>query len=48
VIDRVPKLRGTGAHAKEKFRNMQIRCREYAHEHGSDMPEVANWRWPFS
>jgi xylulose-5-phosphate/fructose-6-phosphate phosphoketolase len=48
VIDRVPKLRTTGAHAKEKFRNMQIRCVEYAHEHGSDLPEVANWRWPFS
>ncbi|HAM52827.1 MAG TPA: phosphoketolase, partial [Nitrospiraceae bacterium] len=48
VIDRVPKLRATGAHAKEKFRNMQIRCVEYAHEHGSDLPEVANWRWPFS
>jgi len=48
VIDRVPKLRTTGSHAKEKFRNMQIRCREYAHEHGSDLPEAAGWRWPFS
>jgi xylulose-5-phosphate/fructose-6-phosphate phosphoketolase len=48
VIDRVPKLRTTGAHAKEKFRNMQIKCVEYAHEHGTDQPEVAGWRWPFS
>jgi xylulose-5-phosphate/fructose-6-phosphate phosphoketolase len=48
VIDRVPKLRTTGAHAKERFRNMQVVCREYAHEHGTDLPEVANWRWPFS
>ena len=48
VIDRVPKLRTTGAHAKERFRNMKITCREYAHEHGTDLPEAANWRWPFS
>ncbi|MEN9234955.1 MAG: phosphoketolase family protein, partial [Gloeomargarita sp. GMQP_bins_25] len=47
VIDRVPKLQVAGAHAKEKFLNMQIDCRNYAHEHGTDMPEFANWRWPF-
>ena len=27
VIDRVPRLRGAGAHAKERFRNRQIECR---------------------
>jgi len=47
VIDRVPKLQATGAHAKEKFRNEQISCRQYAHEHGIDKPEVVAWRWPF-
>lgn len=47
VIDRVPKLRATGSHAKEKFRNKQIECRNYAHEEGTDLPEVANWRWPY-
>jgi xylulose-5-phosphate/fructose-6-phosphate phosphoketolase len=46
VIDRVPKLRASGAHAKERFRNLQIEARNYAHEHGTDMPEHANWRWP--
>ncbi len=45
VIDRVPRLRTTGAHAKEKFKNMQIQCRQYAYEHGIDQPEVINWRW---
>lgn len=45
VIDRVPRLRATGAHAKEKFKNMQIQCRQYAYEHGIDQPEVINWRW---
>jgi xylulose-5-phosphate/fructose-6-phosphate phosphoketolase len=47
VIDRVPKLQATGAHAKEKFKNVQIACRLYAHEHGIDKPEIIGWRWPF-
>jgi xylulose-5-phosphate/fructose-6-phosphate phosphoketolase len=47
VIDRVPKLQAPGAHAKEKFRNMQIACRQYAHEYGIDKPEIVEWRWPF-
>ena len=45
VIDCVL-LRVAGAHAKEKFRDQQIECRNYAHEHGMDKPEMANWRWP--
>ena len=47
VIDRVPRLKVAGAHAKAKFRNKQIACRHYAYEHGIDMPEVDNWRWPY-
>ncbi len=46
VIDRVEKLQTRGAHAKERLRNLQIGCRHYAHEHGTDMPEIAEWRWP--
>ncbi|MBV8073600.1 MAG: phosphoketolase family protein [Acidobacteriaceae bacterium] len=47
VIDRTPKLQRIGAHAKEKFRDMQISCRNYAYEHGTDKPDVAGWTWPF-
>src|SRR5690606_37831541 len=46
AIDRVPRLRLRGAHAKEKLRNLQIDCRHYAHEHGVDKPEISDWRWP--
>jgi xylulose-5-phosphate/fructose-6-phosphate phosphoketolase len=46
VIDRVPRLKVAGAHAKEKFRNEQIACRNYAYENGVDKPEQANWKWP--
>ena len=47
LIDRVPALQATGAHAKERFRNEQIACRHYAHEHGLDRPDVLEWRWPY-
>jgi xylulose-5-phosphate/fructose-6-phosphate phosphoketolase len=45
AIDRVPHLRVAGAHAKDKFRDRQIACRNYAHTYGIDLPEVVNWRW---
>jgi xylulose-5-phosphate/fructose-6-phosphate phosphoketolase len=45
VVDRVPGLLVSGAHAKEKWRSQQLACRAYAHEHGIDMPEVDNWVW---
>ena len=46
VIDRVPRLRDKGAHAKERLRNRQIDCLHYAHERGVDSPEIVGWRWP--
>lgn len=47
VIKRVPKLQRIGAHAKEKFLNEQISCRNYAYEHGTDRPDAAGWKWPY-
>jgi xylulose-5-phosphate/fructose-6-phosphate phosphoketolase len=47
VIDRVPKLKVAGAHAKEQFKNQQIECRNYANEYGIDKPEIVNWKWPY-
>jgi xylulose-5-phosphate/fructose-6-phosphate phosphoketolase len=47
VINRVPRLQVAGAHVKEKLRDMQIDCRNYAHEHGVDKPEARDWRWPY-
>jgi xylulose-5-phosphate/fructose-6-phosphate phosphoketolase len=47
VIDRVPALQAAGAHAKEKLRNMQIECQNYAYEHGVDNPELEQWKWPY-
>jgi len=47
VIDRVPHLKESGAHAKSRFRDMQIDCLHYAHEYGTDNPEYSNWKWPY-
>ena len=46
VIDRVPALRATGAHAKEKLRVMQLEAQAYAYENGIDKPELDGWTWP--
>jgi xylulose-5-phosphate/fructose-6-phosphate phosphoketolase len=47
VIDRIPALHVAGAHVKDKLRDMQIRCRQYAYEHGVDLPEANDWTWPY-
>jgi xylulose-5-phosphate/fructose-6-phosphate phosphoketolase len=47
VIDRVPGLNVAGAHVKEKLRDQQIDCRNYAHRYGVDAPEQRDWTWPF-
>jgi xylulose-5-phosphate/fructose-6-phosphate phosphoketolase len=46
VIDRIPALQVAGAHVKEKLRDKQIECRNYAYEHGVDLPEASDWTWP--
>ena len=47
VIDRVEKIKVRGAHAKQAFRDRQLECCQYAHEHGVDMPEIEEWVWPY-
>lgn len=46
AIDRVAKLRTTGAHVKEKLRDMQITARHHAYKHGVDSEEIVDWSWP--
>ena len=46
AIDRTPKLQRVGSHAKERFRNLQIDCLNYAHQNGIDAAEITGWKWP--
>ena len=47
VIDHVPKLRTKAAHLKEEMKAAIIDNLRYAHEHGTDRSELANWTWPY-
>jgi xylulose-5-phosphate/fructose-6-phosphate phosphoketolase len=47
VVDRVPRLQTIGAHFKQHLRNKLVDHKQYIHEHGEDMPEVKNWKWPY-
>ena len=47
VIDRVPRLQRIGGHARERFLNEQIECRNYAHQYGIDKPDANDWTWQY-
>ena len=46
VIDRVARLQPVAAYAKQFVRDKLIDHGEYIRQHGEDLPEVRNWRWP--
>ena len=46
AIDRVPSLRATAGHLREQMAAAIVDNTRYAHEHGADRPEIANWVWP--
>ena len=47
VIDRVPKLEPVGAHLLQEMRDKRFEHKRYISEHGEDMPEIREWRWPY-
>jgi len=46
AIDRLPKLGDRAAYAKQALRDKLIEHKAYIRQHGEDMPEVREWRWP--
>jgi xylulose-5-phosphate/fructose-6-phosphate phosphoketolase len=46
AIDALPALGAAAAHAKQAIRNKLIDHERYIVAHGTDMPEVRDWRWP--
>jgi xylulose-5-phosphate/fructose-6-phosphate phosphoketolase len=46
VIDRVPGLAGRAADLRQQMVDARTRHWAWIREHGEDMPEVSNWRWP--
>ncbi|HYU45821.1 MAG TPA: phosphoketolase family protein, partial [Terriglobales bacterium] len=46
VVDRVPRLQRIGAHFKQHLRDKLVEHKSYIVQHGEDMPEIKNWKWP--
>ena len=46
AIDRVPVLQRIGAHFKQTLRNKLVEHKQYIREHGDDLAEIRNWKWP--
>jgi xylulose-5-phosphate/fructose-6-phosphate phosphoketolase len=46
VIDRVPGLAERAAHVRQLMADERLRHRAYTREHGTDPPDVTDWRWP--
>jgi xylulose-5-phosphate/fructose-6-phosphate phosphoketolase len=47
VVDRVPRLQRVGAHFKQSLRNKLVEHKQYICEHGDDLPEIRDWKWPY-
>jgi phosphoketolase len=45
VIDRVPRLKDSGAHVKGWLQDQILERLAYAHEHGVDTPDIQDWKW---
>ncbi|MFJ4316597.1 phosphoketolase [Streptomyces lavendulae] len=47
VIDRVPGLAGRAEGLRRAMADQRIRHHGWIREHGTDLPEVADWSWPY-
>ncbi len=48
VLDRTPGLASRHAGLRQEMQDARLRARAWTREHGEDIPEVADWRWPGS
>ena len=47
AVDRILRLRPVNAHFKQFIRNKLVEHKQYICEHGDDLPEIRDWKWPF-
>ncbi len=47
AMDRVPTLHEKAPHIRQKMRDRLVEHKEYIEKHGEDMPEIAEWTWPY-
>jgi xylulose-5-phosphate/fructose-6-phosphate phosphoketolase len=46
VAERVPRLAPIRAYIRQRARDKLVEHKHYIAEHGTDLPEVADWNWP--
>ncbi len=47
VVDRVPRLQPISGRFKQFVRNKLVEHKQYIYEHGDDLPEIKDWKWPY-
>jgi xylulose-5-phosphate/fructose-6-phosphate phosphoketolase len=47
AVDRIPRLRTVSGHFKQFLRNKLVEHKQFICEHGEDLPEIRDWKWPF-
>ena len=47
VIDRVPSLGAQAAHVRQAMQDARLAARAYTRDNGEDVPEIAEWTWPY-
>lgn len=47
VVDRVTRLWPVNAHFKQFLRNKLVDHKQYICQHGDDLPEIRDWKWPY-
>jgi len=47
AVDRIARLRPINAHFKQSLRDKLVDHRQYICEHGDDLPEIRDWKWPY-
>ncbi len=47
VVDRVPGLGQRAARLRQDMLDARVRARQWTRTYGEDMPEIAEWSWPY-
>ena len=46
ALERVPRISGASGHLVQHLRDRLVDHAAYVRDHGQDMPEIRDWRWP--
>ena len=47
AVERLPALKGKGAEIVAALQESLVLHKAYIQEHGKDMPDISEWKWPY-